>query len=234
MHLLVTRPRPDADETARELESLGHVVTVEPMTVVDFLPAPDIAIRPAALLFTSRNGVRAARRWPEMASWTDIPVFAVGERTAEAAREAGFGDVHAGGGDVTALAAGIVAALDPGAGRLVHVAGRDRAGDLEAMLAGEGFDVVTIEAYAASAVEALSPELRQALSDGKIDGALFLSRRASEIFARLVVEAGLETAVARLACYVISAAAAEPLRRFDRLLIADKPDSAHVIGLIGR
>ena len=56
MRLLVTRPRPDADETAEHLRALGHDVIVAPLTVIDFAPEPEIGFRPAALLFTSRNG----------------------------------------------------------------------------------------------------------------------------------------------------------------------------------
>jgi len=234
MRLLVTRPQPDADETARELRALGHTVIVEPMTVVEFLPAPDVRFRPAALLFTSRNGVRATAGWPIAAEWRDVPAFTVGERTAETAREAGFRDVRAGGGDVAALAAEVAAALDPDAGRLLYVAGRDRAGDLEEMLAASGFDIVTIEAYAASAVGVLSDGTRIALERGEVDGALFLSRRASGIFARLVSDAGLDAQARRLACFVISASAAEPLRHFGKVLVAERPDAAGVVALIGR
>ncbi|MCB1489978.1 MAG: uroporphyrinogen-III synthase [Bauldia sp.] len=234
MRLLVTRPQPDADETARALRALGHEVIVEPMTVINFQPPPDIAFRPAALLFTSRNGVRAAASWPVASTWRDIPVFTVGERTAETARGTGFGDVRAGGGDVVVLAEEIAASLDPYAGRLLHVAGRDRAGDLEGMLAAKGFDTVTVEAYDASAVDTLSESARRALQSGDIDGALFLSRRASAIFARLVDDAGLGAEARRLACFVISDSAAEPLRHLGEVRVAESPTAAGVVALIGR
>ncbi|MCB1382618.1 MAG: uroporphyrinogen-III synthase [Notoacmeibacter sp.] len=234
MRLLVTRPRPDADETAEHLRALGHDVIVAPLTVIDFAPEPEIGFRPAALLFTSRNGVRAASRWPIASGWRDIAVFAVGDRTATAAREAGFGSVRAAAGDVSALAGDVAASLDPFAGRLLHVAGRDRAGDLEGMLAERGFDIVTVEAYAAKGGDALSDKVRDALASGAIDGALFLSRRASTIFARLVSDAGLEAQAIRMTFFAISEAAAQPLRRFGPVLVAKRPDAGSVVALIGR
>jgi uroporphyrinogen-III synthase len=56
----------------------------------------------AALAFTSVNGVEAFAR---LSAERRSPVFAVGDRTARAAREAGFADVVSADGDVEALAA---------------------------------------------------------------------------------------------------------------------------------
>ena len=110
MRLLITRPQPDADELAAELERRGHRCLVAPlMTIV-----PTVSDLPLggvqALLLTSRNGVRAlaaasARR--------DVPVLAVGPGTAAAAEDAGF-SVEAGAGDVSALGSLVRAALKPG------------------------------------------------------------------------------------------------------------------------
>ena len=70
-----------------------------------------------ALLLTSANGARNAP--PGM---TGLPCFAVGERTAAAARQAGFSDIRIGPGDGAAAAAMIAAS---GMGRVLHLCGRD-------------------------------------------------------------------------------------------------------------
>ena len=65
MHILVTRPEPDATLLRKKLEAAGHLVTVEP-------PAGDRALPPAALpldgitalIATSRNALRALSRIP--------------------------------------------------------------------------------------------------------------------------------------------------------------------------
>ncbi len=145
------------NDTAAALAALGHSVLVEPMTRIVFLPPAAIAFRPAAIVFTSRNAVRAVVGLAAGAPSGEIrTVFAVGEQTGQAAREAGFTDVRVGGGDVARLADTIAGALDPAGGTILYVAGRDRAGDLEARLGARGFDVVTAEAYAAAAIAELT------------------------------------------------------------------------------
>lgn len=236
MRLLVTRPEPDGRETAAQLEALGHAVILEPVSRIAVLPPPDIAFRPAAIAFTSRNGVRAASGWPQVAAWREVPVFAVGEATARAAGEAGFTDVRAGAGDVAGLVTLIASSHDSWSGKMLHIAGRDRAGDLEGDLAAKGFAVVTIEAYAAVALADLGPPTRNALETRTLDGALLFSRRAATIFGEQVTQAGLGETLDCVTFYAISDAAAAPMRAFATagLRIAPHPDAKSLIALIGR
>src|SRR5262245_15671756 len=86
VRLLITRPRADADAFAQTLRVRGHVAIVAP--VMEVLPrdGPPLALDSVqAVLATSANGVRAlaarsARR--------DVPLYAVGPQTAEAAEQA--------------------------------------------------------------------------------------------------------------------------------------------------
>ncbi|MEX0852723.1 MAG: uroporphyrinogen-III synthase, partial [Bauldia sp.] len=94
MRLLVTRPEPDAGETAGRLGGLGHAVVIQPMTRIVFSPEPVDWPEPAALVLTSRNAVRGLERWPRAKAWRNLPVFAVGASTAELARRVGFTDVE--------------------------------------------------------------------------------------------------------------------------------------------
>jgi uroporphyrinogen-III synthase len=236
MRLLVTRPEPDANETAAALAALGHSVLVEPLTRIVFLAPPVIAFRPAAIVFTSRNGVRAAAAWPQVSDWREVTAFAVGDKTGQAARDAGFTDVRIGGGDAASLAEAIVRALDPAAGTILRVAGRDRAGDLEGGLGSQGFATVTVEAYVAVAAADLSAGARQALATGALDGALVFSRRAASIFGDLLREAGLGEALHAVTVYAISESAAEPLRPYHPagMRIASNPDAESLIASIPR
>ena len=78
-----------------------------------------------------------------------MPLFAVGARSAEAARAAGFSEVVSADGDVDDLI-GLLAARFGGSGvRLLYLAGEDRAGDLAASLAAHGIEVETAVVYRA-------------------------------------------------------------------------------------
>lgn len=234
MRLLVTRPQPDADETAARLEALGHTAIVEPLTTIAFRPQPHFEMAPSAIAFTSSNGVRAAAKWPATAAWRAIPVFAVGDRTGAEARQAGFTDVRIAGGDLTGLVETIIEGFQPDTGRLMHVAGRDRSGDLEGALLARGLDAATVEGYAAVAADGLSQATREAIASCAVDGGLFFSRRSAAIFVDLIVQAGLEESAKKLAFLAISETAGEPLRRFGVVQIAARPDAASLVALIGR
>ena len=142
MRLLLTRPAADSAPLARELEAAGHRVLVAPLMAIEGLAGAALDLDGVqALLATSSNAVRAIAAHERAAAARALPLFAVGDATARSAREAGFGEVHAAGGDVEKLADLVREQLVPGNGRLVHVAGRERAGDLKGALAAQGFDV---------------------------------------------------------------------------------------------
>src|SRR5205085_4803398 len=140
------------------------------------------------------------------------PLLAVGDRTAEAARAAGFADITSTGGsaaDLAALAAGHFAKGTP----LLYLAGSDRARDLAADLAPHGLPVCTVEIYRAHAAQQFPPEILAALGADDLDGVLHFSRRSAEIFVQCAEGAGLVAAALRPLQFCISAPAAEPLAR---------------------
>jgi uroporphyrinogen-III synthase len=73
-----------------------------------------------ALLVTSANGARYGAAL--LARFAHLPVYMVGEASAQAAREHGAGEVHVGGGDAATTIPLIVAA---GHRTILHVSGED-------------------------------------------------------------------------------------------------------------
>lgn len=118
MKLLILRPEPGASETAARAREMGLDPVVAPLFVIRPIGGPaEAAADYDAVLITSANGARHAP-----AGLTALPCFAVGERTAAAAREAGFADVRTGPSD-GAAAAGLMASS--GVTRALHLCGRD-------------------------------------------------------------------------------------------------------------
>ena len=111
MRLLVTRPEPDADETAARLTAMGHDVLVQPMLRIVFAPPPEDIPEPAALIATSRNGVRALAAWPAAAHWRETTLFVTGEGTARtrATQPRSSRRIRVGGNCPAALSAAIAA-----------------------------------------------------------------------------------------------------------------------------
>lgn len=130
----VTRAEPGATRTFDRLAELGFDPVLAPLLMIRSLPgpAPDLT-DVTALAFTSGNGIAA---FAALSPSRMLPVFTVGDATAEAARAAGFLSVQSAGGALADLAALLtVSARDRG---LVLVPGAlEPAGDLPAMLAGQ-------------------------------------------------------------------------------------------------
>lgn len=187
--------------------------------------APLLAIRPlpqptpdltgiAALAFTSRNGVAA---FADLSDARALPVFAVGDATAGAARAAGFAAVRSAAGSLEDLAR-LLAAEAPGA--VLAPGPREPSGDLRALLA-DRVEVRALPVYEAFETLTAAPPA--------FDAVLVHSPRGGRALAALGPSAGQVAAA-------ISPAAAAPLRDLDGLeiRIADRPDETALLAALGK
>jgi len=119
--VLILRPEPGASATAARARAMGLAPVVAPLFEVEPLAwSPPTGRRHDAIFFTSAHAARLGGAGLE--ALRCLPVYAVGEATADAARAAGFAQVHAGPADGAALLA--LAAAD-GVRRALHLCGRD-------------------------------------------------------------------------------------------------------------
>ncbi len=231
-HVMVTRPREDADALAQALAERGFDPVLEPLMSIDYIAGPPLDLDGVqALLATSANGVRAFARRDQR---RHLPVYAVGDASASAAAEAGFATVNSASGDVAALADLVRGRLDADGGDVVHVAGSRLAGDLAGMLAGHGFTCRRDVLYEAHPSRALSAGAVRDLEGGALDGVVFFSPRIAAVFAGLVREAGLEGTVGLLAAFCLSPAVAGEARAlsWDRVVIAGRPEQDSLLRAI--
>lgn len=230
--ILITRPREDAEPLAAILAAHGIDSLIEPLMRAEVVPGEPLDLDGVqALIATSANGVRAfAARDPRR----HLPVCAVGDATARAAREAGFADVASAAGDVEALAAMIAGNCDPGAGAFLHIAGTVSAGDLGGRLRAAGFDYRRAVLYAMRPAEALSAAAREALVSRKLTGAALYSPRTAALFAELIAAHDLASACPALRAYCLSRAVAEKLAGlpFAARLVAPRPDQPAMVEAI--
>jgi uroporphyrinogen-III synthase len=235
VRLLVTRPDPDGERTAVTLRARGCEVLVAPLRQVELLADAVLGVGPwSALAMTSANAALAARRHPRHAELTPLPVFAVGRRTADAARAAGFGDVTSADGDVSDLVRLIGARCRGDVAPLIYLAGEDRAGDLAGDLAAVGLSVETVVVYRAVAAAGLPIPVLAALRAGRLDGVLHFSRRSAEVYLNCAQTAGvLDRALAPFH-YCLSRQVAEPLAAAGagNVRIASRPEEAALIDLV--
>ena len=229
MRLMITRPLEDAAPLAEELAGLGIESMVEPLLSIELSDAgiPDLS-GVQALLLTSANGVRA---YCALARERRLPVYAVGDATARAAKDAGFATVISAAGDVASLAALVRDKLKPRDGALVHVAGSNVAGDLAGLLGQAGFEYRRAQLYHARKAVALSPVAMRALEGGSIDGVVLYSPRTAESFVDLLTKAGAADLARRLIAFCLSDAVAVSAGAlaWSRVVVAATPDQAALI-----
>jgi uroporphyrinogen-III synthase len=238
VRLLVTRPHPEAERTAAMLRAGGHTVDVAALLRIESIPAAELGSGPwSALAVTSTNALRALDEHPRRAEVLGLRVFAVGRRTAAAARTAGFHDVESAGGNVEELAQRLHAwakANPAGRDPLLYLVGEDRSGDLAGALAAAGQSVATVVVYRAVKADKIPPTVATALASGQIEGVLHFSRRSAQAYIDCARVGGMLAEALAPTHFCLSAAIAEPLAAAGakRVLSAARPDEAALIALV--
>jgi len=237
--ILVTRPEPDNAATADALRQRGLDVLLAPMLQFEALPirADDEAIY-AGVIVTSSNALRAVRSHPLCGRLIDLPVYAVGARTADAARSAGFANVRSADGDVAALRTLITGAV-PKRGRktpLLYLSGSDIRGDLVAGLSSNGIAVTPLVVYRMIPVAELTEAARNGLAGQTIAAVLHYSPRSAAAFVAAIRGAALEIAGLATLQVCLSEAVARVLREAGatRLVVAEKPQETALLDALGR
>lgn len=236
MRLLVTRPAGDAERTARALEQLGHEPIISPALEVRYrIDVPLPSRMPQAILVTSTNAVRALERHRQIKTLIGATVLAVGDRTAVAARRAGFASAYSAGGNADDLYELVGKHCGPGAGPLLYAAGADQASDLGARLSERGYEIETAIVYRTDCAAGLAAAAAGGLKAGTIDGALFYSARSAGCFGEQLARAGLAPLADNVACYCLSEAIGRQVREFAAgdVRIAPAPNQLALFGLIG-
>lgn len=235
MRILVTRPQPRAAQTAADLRARGHEPVIAPLFEMERLADVDAKTGPwDAILLTSANGLWGIVSFAHDKKWHDIPVFAVGDVTAKAARDMLFADVTSAGGNVDDLAKLVADRLTPPA-RLLYLAGEERAGDLAGALRGKGFDVDLVVVYRFVVMHDL-PEPAAAALAGEIGGVLHFSRHGASAFIDAARNSNLlDAALNKPIHFCLSEQVAEPLRQAGaaRIQVAARPTQDALLELCG-
>lgn len=232
MRVVVTRPETDAGRTASALRTRGHEVLVAPLMRVEPVAA-DLTGNWGALVITSANAPGAIAGNPAREAFIELPLFAVGERSAQAARAAGFTQVTSAGGDVRDLVRVVAEHYADKSAPLLYLAGEDRAADLIGELAVHGIKAELRVVYRAITAP-FPPELIEALKAREIDAVLHYSRRSADNYLAGARAAGIAAEAVAVRHVCLAAPIATPLvaAGATSIAIAPHPDEAALIELL--
>lgn len=235
MRVLVTRPASDAAELATRLGEMGMTAIIDPLLEVELMPVEAGPFAgAAAVVATSRNALRALAGSPARESAIALPMFAVGGRTEQMAREVGFTQISRGPGTARSLAEAIAAALPDRSRHIVYLAGEHLAFDLAPVLQSHGFDVTQITAYRTIAAKSLLPATRAAFASGEIDAVILLSPRTAAVYGQLVQAAGLRQAVSGVVHICLSGSVAGALTGLSpqKVIVSAHPATEDLLALV--
>jgi uroporphyrinogen-III synthase len=224
MRIWVTRTAPGNHSTVESLQALGHDVVCVPVLDVRRVDPGPLRSLPDAIVFTSGNGVR---HHPICSEALDLPVFTVGNRTADAVMRAGYRNVRSADGDLGDLQRLILDELPPPC-RIVHFGAREPAGDLKSHLRRYGYLVDRKVVYIADAV-AVRWLLRVRTDLPNIDAIMVHSPRAAERVARVLSKTDWSGKI-----WCISEACAHKLARVPNVQVdvASKPTELALRNLV--
>ena len=231
MAVLVTRPHPDGEATAASLRARGFAALSAPMLRFEPLPFHDDEdVQYGAVVATSANALRGIEAQLAGTALLKLPLFAVGEHTAAAARQAGFTNVMTASGDAGTLrdlvAESVKSKMLKKASPLLYLAGADLARDLAGELGEKGFSVVTQTTYKMVPAKHLPREVCDAFVAGEIEAVLHYSRRSARAFLEAARDGGVEISALALPQCCISAAVASIVREAGagQVAVAASPD----------
>lgn len=241
MSILVTRPHPDNEATAESLRARGHAVLLAPALKFEPVALHGESEAPyGAVLVTSANAIRGlAPQLPNL-DLLKLPLFAVGEHTAAAAREAGFTEVIVAGGDAASLRDKVMqSARDKVLKKkstLLYLAGADLSRDLGGELGAEGFRVITQTAYRMAPVKHLPREVCEAFAAHAVEAVLHYSRRSARAFLDAARDEGVEISALAIPHCCLSATVASVLRDAgaSQVLVAATPDESALFDTLER
>jgi len=230
--VLVTRPEPGASATARRLDEMGVEAVVLPLSKIVALPVSSDVPDCDAVAVTSVNALRYGPK-ELVRRLSRKRCFAVGARTAAAAREAGFADVAQADGDAESLANAIIGA-GLGRGATAYLAGRVRLPGFEARLEKAGLRVILIEVYDTEPFEPSAMEFESLRAGRPIDAVLIYSAKAAEAVRKLAKRPEMAETFSKTVHCCLSGRIAARLEGLESgtICIADRPDEDALLALL--
>ena len=228
--MLITRPQPGASATAARISALGLRPVVAPLLVIRSrrvaLPPPG---QLQAVLVTSGNALPMLP-----ASHRHLPLYAVGRATADRADAQGFERSQSADGDASDLCALVTRSCRPDGGPLLVATGRHQGNPLATELRRRGFSVFRRVVYAAEPVTSLPDPVRDELTIGTLQAAMFFSAETARALVHLLHANPLGETVRKMDAVAISQPVAVALEALPwrRVRVAARPNQDAMVALL--
>lgn len=236
VRVLVTRPKPGNEQTARRLIASGFEPVLLPLTEVSPCAPEKIEVSPdtEAVAITSPNALRFA---PDslMARIRKLPVYAVGEASARFAGQCGLRVAAFASGSASSLAELVARSLKKGA-HIAYPCGKVRRPDFERAMSSAGFIVDPIETYDTKIVSYLTNSIAGKLGKGEIDAVFLHSANTGQALDALISEERIPQISEKTWYFCFSGTIADSLKSVSktRIFVAAEPNDTELISAAKR
>lgn len=235
MRVLVTRPVEQATSTARKLSELGHQSVVAPLMKIRYFE--NVGIEEDGfncIVASSSRALFALAGHPKFSNLRNLPLYCVGEHSAEIAEQLGFGNVANVGRDVEELCGILEQGQMIHRGKVLYVVGVARKPTLENYFFKLGLNFKVVELYESGPIKSFPEDVIEQIGHGQIDAVLVFSKRSGEFLVDALNRTGLRDRFKSLEFYSISNAAAEPLYELGdiNVHVAEIPSESALLKLL--
>lgn len=235
---MITRPEPGLSETMFKVQKLGWKTLSLPLMGIRLLPVEFAEIdKVQAVLFTSRQAVASTIKLfiQQDVAYKDIPVFAVGDVTANDAVIAGFKQIKSAHKDADALNQLIQKELLPERGSLLFPVGKRQGRQLIYNLRQAGFNLMVKEVYETYPVDHIALSFIEILKQQEIHTILFFSSETVRFFINSLPE-DLKYFLKHTDAIAISNKVGKALEQlpWKQIHVADRPCTEAMLSLLTR
>lgn len=225
--VLITRPSPDAEDFAAAVKEIGYVPLIDPLLTATYYATLPVEPPPQAIVATSAHAFAT----PAPAAWVRLPVFVMGQNSAQAARAAGYQNILSANGKFTELLRLLERTLVP-AGEILYLRGETIRHDLKMHLPRSVIREQVV--YAMQGAELLADTTRTAIRSGTLDTVTLFSARTAQVFSQLVGRQALTDDLRSIKVLCLSAAVLEsvdnlPWRHAE---VAGQPDRHGMLAVL--
>ena len=237
MKLIVTRPEPAASKTAEKLLALGHEVVVSPVLEIvpteTKLPNDDFSM----IIITSPNALRIFAKQDFDQSILEIPIYVVGNSTAQEATDLGFSDVHSAAGNAKNLvelikSRFVVSKIDKRP--TLYACGEHSTSGFVDSLLEYGLNIKVWINYKANLVDQLTKNAIDFLTCGNPVGILLYSSRSAGQFSKVIAQQKNDYVIENMRIFALSGAVTNALSKDLQKVakIAKRPDESSLLAMI--
>lgn len=229
--ILITRPADVSLEFAGKIHDQGFEAVISPMLRPKALENVIFMERMAedGFIFTSP---RAVKYFADIGDHINkkLPVYCVGPKTEDAARNAGFQDIRTGSGGGQELAALLVKEYPNGA-KMLHPCGEFVEDGFYKTLKDRNIEVAPLVVYTMEPIDKMTEDTLCELRTDDVLAAVFFSTRTAENFNHLVKLHGVGDHLAQMQAVCISKKVAEALDgdEWQNVIVSDRMNEAALL-----